>query len=188
MNKIFDLENYKKYLIDYYVENYDKNTYEKRAYYINSFYSNIYLYNILEGTKQFISYLLYELESKSNDNKVFCIIKMPSFDELGRSRTSHISNNCIGGWTSDTIIKPTKKNDLLVSMYLLKKFFGPDFLILIDNYETEEIEKMNFGAIYSICANEKLTIIGTTSNLEKLYKKYNIEKPKVKSLVSKKTQ
>lgn len=187
MNEIFDLEEYKNYLINYYVENYDKNTRDKRSYYINRYYSNIYLYSIVEGTKQYIPDLLYKLESKKDDNdRIICEIKMPFFDELGRTRTSYISNNCIGGWTSDTIIKPTQKNNLLVSMYLLKKFFGPDFRIELSDYQIEENDETNFGIIRSYLTNEKLTIIGSPSKLDEIYKKYNIEKPKIKNLIPKK--
>lgn len=189
MPNIFNLDDYRKYLIDYYVEEYDKNTYERRSFHIKRYYSDDYLNNIIKGTESFINYLLFELESKRINTEEFvdCKIKMPYFDELGRCRTSYISNNCIGGWSSDTIIKPSQKNNFLVSMYLLKKFLGNDFKVNIENESEESSCQHESGIIGCVYYNEILKISGRSEKLDDLYDKYHIEKPKTKNLISKKT-
>ena len=138
----FILEEYKSFLVNKYVYEYDNNESrrQKREALLNKQYPSEYLESIITGTYAFIDKII-----KIAENDYSGYIEIPLECE---PKVTHISLNLIGGWASDTIVSDSENN--LYSISLLKRVFGPNFYIEPCKIEfTEELDEDDDFAILS---------------------------------------
>jgi len=119
---MFDLEEYKEMLVDYYrweIDNTEEERNERRKMLVGK---DDYLTKIINDTEDFIYFILTKMQEENNtyDNRIFIYL-----DLIGEEATPYSNSICFnlhGGWPSDTFFyleDPTK----LISMSLLRKFF-----------------------------------------------------------------
>jgi|GEM_PF-2344854 len=165
----FELQEYKSHLISYYRWPCDRKNYNDRANYINSHYSDDYLKNIITNTQDFIPMLIQKManENHTYEENIFNIIELPPFFE---SSTEFISNGCLGGWPSDSLFYLDNNNkETLISLYVLKKFFGNKFRIWLGSKDYEDFNPdEQAGVEYSIPTFE---ISGPLDEFNKIYNK-----------------
>ena len=130
------LDEYKEYLINYYVYEYDNNDVrkEERRKYLDTFYSDDYLQKVIDDTYTFT----YEIIN-SNLDKGYLMIP------LEEDITSYLSLNLVGAWPSDIIFD--NYNGLVISKYILKQVFGNKFNIKVESEEYEVLVD-DIGSIY----------------------------------------
>lgn len=114
------LEEYKKYLISTYHQEYD-NTLEKqkeRKKRLEKNYSDEYLAKIIDNTYELVKKIL-----EANEVIYYNV-------ELSGEDQDNISLNLIGGFNSDIIYKDIYGN--LISKYILKETFGPKLCVSVN--------------------------------------------------------
>lgn len=134
---MFDFEDYKNYLIDFYVHNCDKFEDKRleRKKILEDHYSDEKLQQVVCNTEAFIKYFINDSLEKETP-----IFRIPLyFDD------ENIFTNTTGGWYPDTLISisPMDEN-IRISLYLLKLFLGKDFKInFMENAEqiVDEIDE-----------------------------------------------
>ncbi|MEG1892741.1 MAG: hypothetical protein RR189_02460 [Bacilli bacterium] len=179
--QLFDFESYKNDLINYYRWPRDKDRYLERQSFINSHYADDFYKLITDRTQEYIFDLLKKMNSKRRlfDLSIFDNIEYPDMKKM------LISNGCGGEWPSDTLFSIDDKESPLISLCLIKKFFGEKFHIecgtnFYESYNEEEQSGYEYGI-------NTLEINGPVEEFDILYSKYvdvlNI-KSKVKKLDS----
>lgn len=174
MEEIFNLETYKKRLIEYYRWPCDEGKYEERKKVIDKLDVHD-LENIIHNTKIFCFYLLEKLkrENQTYNGNIFTSVYIEEKDK-------HISNNCGGGSPCDVLWLP--KNflpDCWVSRYLLRKFF--EGFSIDDDFE--EIEEWNEEEqVGIILYYPKIEISGRIEIFNSLYERAINEKDIKRSL------
>lgn len=136
------LEEYKSFLVNKYVYEYDNNESrrQKREVLLNKQYPSEYLESIITGTYAFVDKIIEMAE-----NNYHGYVEIPLDYE---PMITHISLNLIGGWASDTIVSDSENN--IYSISLLKKVFGPKFYIEPCKVEiTESLDEADDFAILS---------------------------------------
>ena len=122
---MFDFEAYKNDLINYCYYPCDRNEENstKRADFIAKHYTDEYLNDIIKNTQKFSGDILKLLkkENKIRDGQIYT--------EVVLFERGYISNNCSGGWNADRLFFIDETNKP-ISMYLLEKFFGKDWVFL----------------------------------------------------------
>lgn len=129
MNKI-TLEEYKNYLVNKYVYEYDNNETkrQKRISILNRNYNDEYLEKIIIGTYNFVNKIIEIYENNPNG-----YIEIPLKRE---PKITYIDLFLMGGWKSDTIVSDSENN--FYSISILKKIFGEFFYIEPCKIEIEE--------------------------------------------------
>lgn len=162
MEEIFNLDNYRNHLASFYRYPCDKDDYYKRYNYIQNCYSDEYLLNIIERTKQFIIFLMEKMnkERKIFDSNIYDEIEFLYHDSYP------LSNNCTGGWSCDSLFSINEEKPL-ISIYLLKTYFGENFIIdfgcvSYDGFTEEEDCGLEYGF-------ETLEISGSVKAFDELY-------------------
>lgn len=161
IENIFNLENYIKYLKEFYVYPYDKNTYEERATAIEK-YDQEYLGEIVENTKKFCFEVLDKIKEENNiyRNQISTNIRLAE-------ECCSIRNGCCGGYPSDIVVMPEESpDDFYISEYLVKHFFKG--FQIYENYDIEELfnEEEQAGIEF---LRQKLTISGPLEEFNLLY-------------------
>jgi len=147
MEKLFNLNEYRKYLEEYYKYPCDKDKVLERKQAIDR-YSDEYLQNIIDNTLEFIKYLINKMrqENKIFEGKRFTHIETSEYNK-------YISNNSTGGWHADTLHCIVEfKPDFYISYHLLSSFLGPDSSIhederIIDNDSEYFDDILEIGSI-----------------------------------------
>ena len=150
------LENYKNHLINHYVYEYDNSTEKrlKRKVLLERKLSDEELSKIITDSYSFIK----------------DIFKNPTLEhgycsyELELDTTEYISLNLVGGYHSDILF--TDDNHRLISRYILKKVFGPQFMI----YVNEELEDFKTDDPDIVCYDYRyyLYMQGFPNNLKEI--------------------
>ena len=171
---MFNFDEYKKYLIDYYKWECDNNeeSYNKRKWHVNHFYSDEDLNNIVINTEEFIHYLMGKLttNTKVHNDNIFDNVEL--IDEPPpHIMYNFISNGCGGGWHSDELFFMDNKENDPISLYLTKQFFGKSFRMNISRticeyYNEEEETGCEYGII-------QLEIVGPLQKFYELYDSYD---------------
>lgn len=176
MESIFNINNYRKKLIDHYNSSYDKNTYDIRKKNIDN-YADDFLLIIIDNTKKFSMMILDKLEKENNvyNNKIYTTI---DFDEDYKEKI--ITNGCLGGTPSDIIVYPYGiYNDFCVSKLLISEFFA-GFKYYIDDNVSEVLLDNEFGTFY---AQPKFHISGNIEDFIGLKERNEIKKEYTSKLV-----
>ena len=89
-----------------------------------------------------------------------------------------INTNCTGGWSPDRIVQLEDEFGIkLISLYLLKEFFGNKVRVSVEYNETEYVDdddpEMIIGGVY---LNPELVVSGEYVILEEKYKLLQSEK------------
>ena len=162
MLSIFNLDNYKEYLISYYhyeCDNSDSKK-ENRRILIEQRYSDDDLLEIIHNTKKFIEILM---ERTINSNRTYI-----EFEISGDNK--NIFTNCTGGYSPDTLIPIfTDDEDNYISKYLLKQFLGSSFMVDFDANVEEVIDEDDDMVIGSIYYTPKIVIVGNFKLLQEKY-------------------
>ena len=129
MDKI-TLEEYKNYLVNKYVYEYDNNEKkrQKRLSILNRNYNDEYLEKIIIGTYNFVNKIIEIYENNPHE-----YIEIPLERE---PKITYIDLFLMGGWKSDTIVSDSENN--FYSIYILKEIFGEFFYIEPCKIEIEE--------------------------------------------------
>lgn len=167
--KIYDLEHYKEYLINYYYYECDNN--EDAIFYrkelLAKMYSDDYLKNVIFQTYNFVNKLL---QISKDDYYGYIKIQLESEPNI-----NYVSLNITGGHFSDTIVNDSNGN--LYSIFLLKEIFGNRFII--DpchndfSYEVEEdndfcmLSEIPFYFLYIQCEKEIIDEVRNDFNNKK---------------------
>ena len=142
LKNIINLDEYKKYLTDYYNEHNDEKCYSLPN--INKYYTDDYLLSILENTYNFSLQIVESMENKEN---VFGDILYYEV-ELG------ILNFTVFDASCDTLcFVPYKENTVLISTYILKKALGDEFDFDDRKIEIFDYENHSFLKIPEILIN-----------------------------------
>ena len=178
MNEIFNLENYKNYLIEVYTYEIDNNEYSKnkRKEYLENHYSDEFLESIINDTLNFSIYLL---ESNLGNETRWCDIDL-------LEDASYIFLNLTGGWFSDTLYRINYDGkEITISKHLLKKFLGNNFWIEEDSQINAVIDEDDEYTIYNEYYYPFIRISGNFKNLEDKYRSIKELKQKESVLVLK---
>jgi len=127
---MFNFEEYKKHLMNFYIRAYENNdeALQRRTKVINKNYTDKVLKKIIKDTEQFILSLVAKMakERQIQDDRISFEMKLPA----GKDLFDYISNGCDGGWAADTLFKfVLEKETVLVSKHLVEKMFGDNFVI-----------------------------------------------------------
>lgn len=162
MFNIFNLNNYKEYLISYCFYDLDNKEERKleRKKILEHRYSDEFLLNVIENTQEFIFNLLESCQSN------YISIEMVKDKE-------YIFTNCTFGYYPDVLISISDFNgEKKISKYLLEKFLGKSFKTYFDVNEVEthdeEDEDLVIGCIYE---TQKFVIVGDFSKRREEIKK-----------------
>lgn len=160
MTEIFNFEQYKKYLIDYYV--YDRDNGEiarnERKNILEARYPDEYLQEIINNTIEFLIQFI-----ENNLGKRYCHIEIVGDEHF-------VFTNCTGGWPPDTYIPIQLNNQTtMISEHLLNKFLGKSFRIERYTEEFELYEEDDDFGIGYIYAYFYLSIVGDFSLLQDKY-------------------
>lgn len=162
MNEIFNLENYKNYLIGVFHYEIDNNetSENKRRKVLNNHYGDEQLQKIIDDT---LSFSIYLLECNLQNETRWCDIDL-------LEDADYIFLNLTGGWFSDTLYKINcKDSEITISRYLLKRFLGNDFKIYEDSYGEETSDVDDDFEIYNEYYYPFIRIIGDFQQLEEKY-------------------
>ena len=176
MHNIFNLENYKEYLISYYFYNCDNNENKKseRKRILEQGYSDEYLQEIIDNTQEFILGLIDNCDNSS------IIIDLAQDAEP-------IFTNCTGGYHPDVLMTIDEIDKRIkISKHLLKVFLGKNFMIYLDEEETEYFDEDDEFIIGCSYFHPKLNITGDfLKKREELKQEKQIKLVKVIKKVSK---
>ena len=159
---MFKIEEYKKYLIDYYCNECDNNELKrnKRKEYLERNYSDEFLQRIIQDTLSFISFFV---ENNFNNKKGY--IEIDLLENLGG-----INLNISGGWFSDVLYSfGTYENELIISRHLLEEFLGNNFRIEEDHKVEERVDIFD----EDVYTEYYYPLIRITGNFGLLQEKYN---------------
>lgn len=162
MQEIFNLNNYKKQLINKYSYEIDNNEVAKtkRAEYLKQHYSDEFLQTIIDDTQHFVLTLI---ENNLNNHVGYAEIDLLKNAEF-------IFLNLIGGWFSDTLFTlECGSDEKVISLHLLKKFLGPSFRIEGDYRGGDVIDEDGDFVIYNTYYYPFIRIIGNFSSLQEKY-------------------
>jgi len=158
---MFNVEEYKNYLIDYYCNECDNNEERrnKRKDYLERNYSDEYLQRIINDTLNFISTFV---ENNFNNQKGY--IEIDLLENLGG-----INLNISGGWFSDVLYSVgTYESELIISRHLLEEFFENDFRIEEDHKVEEVVDEFD----EDVCTEYYYPLIRITGDFSILQEKY----------------
>jgi len=174
MQEIFDLNNYKKQLIDKYVYEIDNNEVAKtkRTEYLKQHYSDEFLQTLIHDTQDFIITLIENNLSNHVGYAEIDLLKDAEFMFL----------NLIGGWFSDTFFTvECESGEKIISLHLLKQFLGTSFRIEDDYRGEDAVDEDDDFAIYNTYYYPFIRIIGNFSTLKNKYEE--LRKTKQNELV-----
>lgn len=167
MNRLFNFEEYKGYLINHHTYKCDEEKNRERQVYVESRYSDEFLNRVIANTEKFVLIVLKEIYEKLErfGNDVWIETEISSYI------FERISNGCIGGWDADRLFCPNElESDVLVSEYLIRNFFGEKFRIdIYDDLMEHYDEKDDVG--YITCSTY-LTINGSKEKFLEILDSY----------------
>ena len=154
------LEEYKKYLIDYYIYEYDNNEKKRieRTTLLGREFNDILIQRIIDDTYDFIKEVLDSDEVKEG----YCNF------ELDEDRTSYISLGLVGGYFADTLFRDNKGR--IISRYIMQRVFGSQFIIGIkeEEYHFGDEDDIDGVDIMGIDYHNSLYMQGFPSNLDEI--------------------
>lgn len=173
MEEKVNLNRYKEYLNNYYIYPCDCDSIQKRKDYIKKYYPDNFLGKVVEDTKKFVLSLVRQmvLQMPDENDKVFVKEMVSSYIY------KDILNGCLGGYHADKLICPDEfRPNFLVSLYLIKTYFGENFIFdlyddIEDEYdEAEEVGSFSCATYLYICGSKKEFLNNIYNDLDKNHK------------------
>lgn len=154
------LEEYKKYLIEYYRYEYD-NSIEKRlerTLLLGRKFNDLLIQKIINDTYDLIKEVLDSDEAKNG----YCKF------ELDEDSTSYISLGLVGGYFTDILFKDNKGR--IISRYIMQKVFGSYFYIDVTEEEYYFTDEDDFDGvdIIGVDCHYSLYMQGFPNNLDEI--------------------
>ena len=162
MNEVFELENYKNYLIDTYRYEIDNNEFSKnkRKELLKKWYGDELLQNIISDTMDFVIYL-----SEKNLNNENCWYDIDLLEDA-----NYIFLNLTGGWFSDVLYRINLEGKVItISRHLLRRFLGEKFIIEEDSHIESYLDEADEYTIYNEYYYPFIRISGDFKSLEEIY-------------------
>ena len=161
MKEIFNLENYKRRLIEFYAYEMDNNDIarNKRKEQLAIFYSDQFLQSVIDDTLNFSIYLL-----ESNLSNETCWYDIDLLEDA-----HYVFLNLTGGWFSDVLYKVNLNGkDITISRYLLNRFLGKDFHIQEDSNCEAVVDEDDSC---TVCAEYSYPFLRIVGNFQTLHSK-----------------
>jgi len=175
---MFDLEEYKNTLVNYYRWEIDDTEEERQKRREMLKGKDDYLLNIIQSTEEFIYFILTKMQEENKTFKDDIFINLPLESEKNTIYNNSLNLLLHGGWPSDTFFyleDPTK----LISIMLLKQFFQ-GFHIECDCEDVERYDEQE--GIGWTDSYWQVSISGPLKDFNRLYK--DVEEAKKGELIN----